>query len=200
MYFLKCNCYLTDCPVYNKCCFLPTEVHPDRKGTVSILFVGQGGGSEERKKCRPFIGKAGKRLRNQIILAMKRYGSIFGVAFSNNIRDNPDNNRVPNKIELEKCMQFLHRDINILSNKGLKAIISLGKSASESFGIITNTESISNYRGKIFDYQQLNKIKIIPTFHPSFFNIQKIKYTPEKLHEKEELVINDILTALNLES
>jgi uracil-DNA glycosylase family 4 len=191
MNYLKCVCDKNSCPVFNKCCFLPTECHFDKEGKIRVLFVGQGGGSDERKIGRPFIGKAGKRLRQQIILAMKRYGNIFGVAFSNIIRDNPENNRVPTKEELNFCLNFLYNDIDNLKKNGLQTVITLGKASTNA--LLDNNNSISVDRGKKITFKD---ISIIPTYHPSYFNFQGINFTPEKLDEKEELVIKDILLAL----
>src|SRR4030043_161918 len=92
---IKCPCKYKICPVYSKCCFLPTECHPDPQGNISLLFVGQGGGTDERKLGRPFVGRAGKRLRQQVLYVRKHLKKHVGVAFSNSIRDNPDGNRVP---------------------------------------------------------------------------------------------------------
>lgn len=93
---------------------------------MDILFVGQGGGKEERREKRPFVGRAGKRLRQLVVYLRGKLNRQFGVAFSNTIRDNPEDNRPPDYDEFEYCLSYLYRDIAELKTKGLKCVIALG--------------------------------------------------------------------------
>lgn len=168
-YLMPCKCDKQDCPVFKKCCFLPTECHPGTDGNISILFVGQGGGADERKQGRPFIGRAGKRIRQQVVYARKLFNRHFGVAFSNTIRDNPEDNRVPTQEELDVCLGRLYADIMVLKKKGLKAVIPLGN-ASKLALIPDALPNITKDRGRLYKVScdVFGSIAMIPTFHPSY--------------------------------
>lgn len=195
--FIKCDCTEMGCPVYHKCCFLPTEVNAAPDGSVSILFIGQGGGSDERVRGRPFIGRAGTRLRQQVLFVRKKLGKHVGVAFSNSIRDNPDGNRVPIPKEYEYCLKYLYRDIATLKKRGLKVIIPLGNASKDVF--MPNTGAMSVCHGRItnFSNSAFGHISQMPTYHPSFVMRNAPKFEDTKLSEYDKIVLKDIIKALN---
>lgn len=192
MNLLKCNCGKIECPAYDSCCNLPTEVHP-YKDKVSLLFVGQGGGRDERAKGRPFIGRAGQRLREQIIYAMQSQKEMFGIAFSNTIRDNPEDNRIPNPEEIYCCLEYLFKDIRVLKEKyGLKAVVALGNSVKGT--LIGNIDvPISADRGNV--HKMDGDMIVIPTFHPSYVMRNNPVFDKNNPSELDKLVIEDILKA-----
>lgn len=194
--FFKCTCSNEHCPVHSKCCFLPTECHPDLKGEITILFVGQGGGRDERRLGRPFIGKAGKRIRQQVLYLRKKLKKQIGVGFSNIIRDNPDENRVPTDEELEYCLKFLYEDIRILKKKGLKIVIPLGNAAKIAL-IKQGSGGMSKDRGTIFrvNNQIFGDIAMMPTFHPSYVMRNVPRFNEQEPSELDRAVIGDIQKA-----
>ena len=195
--FIKCECTENSCPVFSKCCFLPTECNPDPEGNISLLFIGQGGGSDERKQGRPFIGRAGKRLRQQVLFVRKKLGKHIGVAFSNTIRDNPDGNRVPTPQEYKFCLRHLYRDIATLKKRGLGMIIPLGNASKSVF--LPKSESMLKNHGKIFNFSNdaFGHINVMPTYHPSFLIRNAPKFNDQCLSEYDKVVLKDILKAYN---
>jgi uracil-DNA glycosylase family 4 len=194
--FIECNCGATTCPAFSRCCFLPTEVHPGIDGKVSLLFIGQGGGTNERKKKRPFIGLAGKRIRHQVLYVRKKLGKQIGVAFSNTIRDNPEDNRAPSFLELNACIPLLYRDIALLKKRGLQVIIPLGYSAKTAI-IRDRKVSISSDRGKVFQIKNpiFGEINAVPTYHPSYVMRQAYFFDADNLTPYDTIVIQDIIKA-----
>jgi len=194
--FLKCSCSTKQCPVHSKCCFLPTECHPDLKGEITMLFVGQGGGRDERKLGRPFIGKAGRRIRQQILYLRKKLKKQIGVAFSNIIRDNPDDNRAPTDEELEYCLKFLHEDIRSLKEKGLRIVVPLGNAAKTAL-IKQGSGGMSQDRGTIFRVSNpmFGEIPMMPTFHPSYIMRNVPVFNEQEPSELDMAVIGDIQKA-----
>lgn len=192
---IECVCKKGECPVHSKCCFLPTEYYESPEGTVELLFVGQGGGKDERKKGRPFIGPAGHRLRNQLRYVRKQTNH-FGVAFSNTIRDNPEGNRVPTDEEVEYCLPYLLKDIAWLKKKGLKAVVPLGRAAKSA--LVESKGTMANDRGRVFYLfdELFDSIPVVPTYHPSYFLFKHISFTPKNFHDLELLVVGDIMRAL----
>lgn len=198
---LECNCENEACSVRFKCRFLPTEYYLSTKGTVDILFVGQGGGSFERKRGRPFIGPAGKRLRELILYVRRALNEHIGVALSNTIRDCPDQNRVPNNNELDWCLPHLYQDIVKLKEMGLKVIMPLGNVSKHALVPGCNP-SISVDRGSVYyiTHETFGKMPFIPTYHPSYLvRTSSIHFNPKSPSKYEMLVIEDIIKAYKLE-
>ena len=194
-YNMVCDCDKSACPVFDKCCFLPTECHPNIEGQIDILFVGQGGGADERKKLRPFIGRAGQRLRDQIVVMKKSLNSQVGVAFSNTIRDNPDGNRVPSQKELDYCLEYLYKDISLLMKKGLKVVIPLGNAAKKA--LLPKSKSMGYDHGTLFSLKNdmFGEIAVIPTYHPSYVMRNVPKFDAEEPSEWDLKVITDMCKA-----
>jgi len=165
---IEVECSQENCPAFNRCCFLPTTFFPVNE-RVDILFVGMGGGAEERAAGRPFVGPAGQRLKTCVLAAKNQWGHPFGVGFSNTIRDNPPSNREPSKEELKYCIQFLFRDIRRLKKVyELKVIIPLGNHAKSVFldnkiGITRDRQNIYTIKNDVF-----GSIIVKPSLHPSY--------------------------------
>jgi uracil-DNA glycosylase family 4 len=192
---MKCTCIENSCPAFSRCCFLPTECHPDPDGKVSILFVGQGGGSEERRQGRPFIGKEGSRLRQQVLFIRKKLKKHIGVAFSNTIRDNPDGARVPTLKEYEYCLKHLYKDIAALKKCGLGIVILLGNVSKsvifpQSGSMVIEHGRITNFSNEVFGH-----INAMSTYHPSYVMRTAPKFNDMCLSEYDKIVLKDILKA-----
>lgn len=192
---IKCTCSDKDCPVYHKCCFLPTECNASVDNKISLLFIGQGGGTDERKIGRPFIGRAGKRLRQQILYARRTLKKHFGVAFSNSIRDNPDKNRVPTSKEYDHCLGYLYKDISILKDRGLRVLIPLGNASKSIFLPVSEPMGSSHGIISSFKNETIGRIKIMPTYHPSYIIRNYPNFNEEKISDLDKIVINDIIKA-----
>lgn len=192
---MPCKCTNKLCTAYSKCCFLSTEVHPDLKGNVSFLFVGQGGGSDERKQGRPFIGRAGKRIRQQVMYVREKLDKHIGVAFSNTIRDNPEGNRVPNTTELGWCLKHLYVDIAVLMKRGLKVVVPLGNASKDVF--IKEAGGMAAAHGRMYDVSNdiFGTIKVMPTYHPSYVIRNAPKFNDKVISEYDAPVIRDLIGA-----
>jgi len=189
---LDFSCKKENCPVFSSCCYLPTSFF-DIEDKVDILFVGQGGGADEREKGRPFIGLAGKRLKTCILYAKRLWGKPFGVAFSNTIRNNPQNNRVPTKEEINVCIPYLYRDIKQLKRfHELKVIMPLGNHAKSCF--VENNIGITDDRKNIYTIRndRFGSIIVKPSLHPSYI-MRHGKFNPEGF---DKFLIDDILESL----
>jgi len=159
------NCESLDCHCKSECCFLPTEYISSNNETVDIMFIGQGGGSQEREQVRPFVGKSGELLKKVIYDLLDKNDFCIGVAFSNTIRNNPDNNREPYVTEVKECIKYLNRDIEILIKKGLKVIVPLGNHAKSV--ILPSLKNVPMSKCNGIVYRLKNGLVAIPTYHPS---------------------------------
>jgi DNA polymerase len=122
---------------------------------AKILFVGEAPGKNEDKLGMPFIGIAGKLLET----ALKKSGmERENVFITNVVKCRPPNNRVPGKNEIDTCLHYLRKEIQIIS----PAIVCiLGATALKS---LLNLKNIQLYHGKSIT---CNNIQYFITYHPA---------------------------------
>ena len=129
-----------------------------------ILFVGEGPGETEDQFGRPFIGKAGQLL-DKIIqkMGLGREDVFIG----NVVKCRPPNNREPQKDEVEACLPYLLKQVDILRPK---VIVCLGKVALNN--MLGTSHSMGRIRGQLLSF---HGIPLIPTYHPSYILHKKDK-------------------------
>jgi len=130
---------------------------------AKIMLVGEAPGEEEERIGKPFVGAAGKMLRQMLSHVGIDYNSCY-VTNVMNVRP-PGNNfryfyngKLPSR-ELERGWQQLQNkvasirpDVTILlGNEPLKALC--------------NKSGISNWRGTWLSFRGIN---VLPTYHPSY--------------------------------
>ncbi|MDK2792190.1 MAG: uracil-DNA glycosylase [Deferribacteres bacterium] len=124
---------------------------------ADLMFVGEGPGAEEDRQGRPFVGRAGQLLTKMIeAMGLKREE----VYIANIVKCRPPDNRNPFREEATACIDYLKKQIELVSPK---VIVCLGSVAAT---YLLNTEKqISKLRGEFVDF---NGIKVMPTFHPAY--------------------------------
>lgn len=148
--------------VCNKCQLRTGCIQPvPGEGNIEcdIFFVGEACGREEDEQGRPFVGKSGKLLN---IWIEKELGIKRSDVYIANIgKCRPPNNRAPSPEEIECCLPFLKRQLEIIRPK---IIVTLGRIAIQSL-LGDNSIKITQERGmwKVFD-----GIPVMPTYHPAF--------------------------------
>ncbi len=149
-----------------------------------IMFIGEGPGEEEDKLGRPFVGKAGQLL-DRIIEKMgyKREDVFIG----NIVKCRPPGNRDPHRTEVEACLPYLKRQVEILKPR---IIVCLGRVALNN--LLDGDYPITKVRGQVFEY---HGIPVIPTFHPSYILHQQ---TQEKVSKAKWDVWHDMMKVLEL--
>jgi len=88
------------------------EGNPDN---ATILFVGEAPGDNEDRMGIPFVGEAGKLLRDT--LATYNVGNF---CITNTVRCRPPKNRTPSAKEMQTCKQYLQQDIASIPNLRLE--------------------------------------------------------------------------------
>ncbi len=129
-----------------------------------IIFIGEGPGQTEDQFGRPFIGNAGQLLDKIIQKMGYRREDVF---IGNVVKCRPPNNREPLPDEVEACLPFLHRQIELLCPK---IIVCLGRVALNN--LLGTSHSMGRIRGQLLQFKH---IPLIPTYHPSYI-----------LHKKEK--------------
>jgi DNA polymerase len=142
------------CPLHK----LRTHAVPgEGNWAAELMFIGEAPGRDEDLQGRPFVGRAGQLLR-KIIAAMKF--KELDVYITNVVKCRPPENRVPHRDEIETCLPYLVRQIELIKPK---AIVTLGKTPTEHF--IPGRVGMGELRGKFGEYRG---IPVMPTFHPSY--------------------------------
>ena len=148
---LICNC--------TKC-----ELHKGRNKFVfgvgnpkaDVLLIGEGPGAEEDKQGEPFVGRAGQLL-NDILKAINF--TRQEVYIVNVIKCRPPGNRTPLPEEMDFCLPYLIKQIELIKPK---LILCLGLVAVGA--LLKKKDSLGKMRGKIFEF---NHTKVMVTYHPA---------------------------------
>jgi DNA polymerase len=123
---------------------------------AEVLVLGEGPGAEEDEQGLPFVGRAGKLL-NDILKAIKFERNDVYIA--NIVKCRPPGNRTPSPAEMEMCMPYLKKQIELVDPK---LILCVGLTAAH--GLLLNKDSLTSLRGKVFDYDGR---KVMVTYHPA---------------------------------
>ncbi len=128
---------------------------------ASLLFIGEAPGEEEDIQGRPFVGEAGQLLTRLIQKMGFKREELY---IANIVKCRPPQNREPFEDEIETCIPFLKKQIDIIKPS---VIMTLGAVATRSllFPFAKKREGITQWRGKIYYY---NNIPVVPTFHPAY--------------------------------
>lgn len=136
----------------------------DRKNIVfgtgdkksKIMLIGEGPGGDEDIQGIPFVGKAGQ-LMNKAFEGLNIDRNKLYIA--NIVKCRPPMNRVPEKDEVDACLDYLRNQVILVEPQ---IIVLLGSTAlknilGEEYGITAN-------RGK---WQEKKEIMYMPTWHPA---------------------------------
>jgi DNA polymerase len=121
-----------------------------------LMFIGEGPGATEDQTGRPFVGQAGELL-NKILKAIEVPREVVYIA--NIVKCRPPQNRKPLPDEVEACLPYLHRQVDLIRPK---VIVLLGGTAVE--GLLGVKKSLGELRGKVHSY---GNTPVIVTYHPA---------------------------------
>lgn len=154
---LRCgNCPL--CKTRKKLVF--GEGNPDAR----VMFVGEGPGRDEDFSGRPFVGACGKLLR-KMILAIG-LDPVKDCYIANVVKDRPPRNRIPADDEIENCVKFLRKQVEIVKPE---ILVLLGKTAVRGLLPEYANETVGALREKSKRLGDLkyDGIPVVVTYHPS---------------------------------
>lgn len=123
---------------------------------ADVLIIGEAPGADEDKQGKPFVGRAGKLLTDILKAIHFERDEVF---IANILKCRPPNNRNPLPKEMEQCLPYLTKQIDIIKPK---VILLLGLVAAK--GVLNSNLSLTKMRGKVFEYEG---IKTMVTFHPA---------------------------------
>ena len=121
-----------------------------------LMLVGEGPGAEEDRLGRPFVGAAGQLL-NRIIESLGWRREDLYIA--NIVKCRPPGNRLPLPDEVEACLPYLKKQIELI-NPAL--IVCLGSLATKT--LVDPRAMITRVRGRCYHIEGRD---YMPTFHPA---------------------------------
>jgi DNA polymerase len=125
---------------------------------ADLMFVGEGPGADEDRQGEPFVGRAGQLLTEIITKGMKlRRADVY---IANVIKCRPPGNRNPEPDEIETCLPFLARQVDLVHPR---VIVALGTFAAQT--LLEVRTPITRMRGQWHNYRG---IPVMPTFHPAY--------------------------------
>lgn len=123
---------------------------------ATLMVVGEAPGADEDLQGEPFVGRAGQLL-NKILEAI--HFTRDQVYICNILKCRPPGNRKPQPEEIEQCLPYLRKQIQLVRPK---LILCLGLTAAET--LLETTESLGKLRGKVLRFEG---IPLMVTYHPA---------------------------------
>jgi DNA polymerase len=138
-------------------------VFADGNPKAHIMLVGEAPGREEDEQGLPFVGPSGKLLDRMLASIGLDRDSVW---ITNVIYWRPPGNRKPEPSEVELCLPFMERQIELIDPA---AIMFLGGAAAAA--LLGKAEGITRLRGRWHDYAAPGvprPIPCLPTYHPAY--------------------------------
>jgi DNA polymerase len=124
--------------------------------TATFMVVGEAPGADEDAQGEPFVGRAGQLL-NKILEAIGfRREDVY---ICNILKCRPPNNRKPHPEEVESCLPYLAKQIQLVRPA---LILCLGLTAAES--LLGTKETLGSLRGRTLEYEGT---PVTITYHPA---------------------------------
>jgi len=133
-----------------------TFVFGEGNENADIMFIGEAPGAEEDRTGIPFVGRAGQLL-NKLLASIKV--NREDVFIANILKCRPPNNRDPQPAEVQECIPYLHKQIELIKPK---VIVALGRIAAQN--LLNSTSALKQMRERLWQYQGVN---MIVTYHPA---------------------------------
>ena len=138
-------------------------VFADGNPKAKLMLIGEAPGSEEDQRGLPFVGVSGQLLDRMLASIGFNRSSAY---IANVVPWRPPGNRKPEPTEVELCLPFIQRHIELVDPKVL--VLLGGASAA---ALLARQEAISRLRGRWMDYSSPRlprPIPALPTYHPAF--------------------------------
>ena len=123
---------------------------------AELVVVGEGPGATEDETGRPFVGRAGELLA-EILTAIDLPREQVHIC--NVVKCRPPSNRKPSPDEMQACVPYLYRQLEIISPK---VILAMGGTAAET--LLNTRQSLGGMRNKVHEFRG---IPLIVTYHPA---------------------------------
>lgn len=124
--------------------------------SARLMLVGEGPGAEEDRQGLPFVGRAGELLTRILAAIDERRDEVY---IANIVKCRPPANREPEADEVEACIGFLERQIDLVKPR---VIVCLGRISAQT--LLGNAMPIGRMRG---NWYNVRGIETMVTYHPA---------------------------------
>jgi uracil-DNA glycosylase family 4 len=122
------------------------------------MVIGEAPGADEDRQGEPFVGKAGQLL-NAMLRAMGLTREQIFIA--NILKSRPPGNRDPRADEVQACLPFLYRQIELVNPR---LILCVGRIAAQT--LLDTDSTIGKLRGKL--HRLASGRPMVVTYHPAY--------------------------------
>lgn len=173
-----------------KCPLSQTRTHAvpgEGNPAARLIFVGEAPGADEDTQGRPFVGRAGQLLDKIITACGLSRNDVF---IANTLKCRPPGNRDPHPQEIDCCLAYLSRQIEIIQPE---IIVALGAHAART--LVGSDHTIGRLRGHfhpcaIIPAQQ--SVRIMPTYHPAYLLRNYTQENRRCVWEDMKKVLNEL--------
>lgn len=121
-----------------------------------LVVVGEGPGATEDETGRPFVGKAGELLTDILGAISLRREEVF---ICNVVKCRPPANRTPQQDEIDACVPYLYRQLDVIRPA---VILAMGSTAAGT--LLNSKQSLGSMRGLVHEFRG---IPLVVTYHPA---------------------------------
>jgi DNA polymerase len=121
-----------------------------------LVVVGEGPGATEDETGRPFVGRAGQLLTEILGAIELPREQVF---ICNVVKCRPPANRKPLQEEVDACVPYLYRQLDVIRPKVILAMVN---TAAET--LLNTKQSLGSLRGRV---HQFRGMPLIVTYHPA---------------------------------
>ena len=122
------------------------------------MIIGEAPGADEDRQGEPFVGRAGQLLNSMLRAVGLQREEVF---IANILKSRPPNNRDPKPEEVQACIPYLFRQIELVDPT---LILCVGRIAAQT--LLNTTVTIGKLRGQV--HRLASGRPMIVTYHPAY--------------------------------
>jgi len=147
---------VSECTACRLCENRTNAVPGEGPEAAKLVVVGEGPGAVEDQTGRPFVGRAGELL-DEILKAIDLpRESVF---ICNIVKCRPPGNRTPQQEEIDHCVPFLYRQLELI---GPRVILAMGGTAAQT--LLQTKQALGSLRNKVHSFRGM---PLVVTYHPA---------------------------------
>ena len=122
------------------------------------MVIGEAPGADEDRQGEPFVGRAGQLLNSMLKAIGLKREQVF---IANILKSRPPNNRDPKPEEVQACIPYLFRQIELVNPR---LILCVGRIAAQT--LLETDTPIGKLRGQL--HRIAGNRPMIVTYHPAY--------------------------------
>lgn len=145
-----------ECPRCRLCEHRTHAVPGEGPADARLVVVGEGPGAREDETGRPFVGRAGDLLTDILAAIDLPREQVF---ICNVVKCRPPGNRKPQQDEIDACVPYLQRQLEIIKPA---VILAMGGTAAET--LLGTKQPLGSLRNRVHEFRGM---PLVVTYHPA---------------------------------